>query len=322
MADTKEYINNLASKNIPFLFIIAFDPGENLVIPLADIEPGKLLYQINENTNSLEQNTVPDNHPVLFHKQPLSFETYQQQFERVMHHLKRGDSYLTNLTCQTPISCNLSLLEIYQRAKAKYKLWFNRQWVVFSPETFVKIEQGKIYSFPMKGTIDAALSDAEETLMNNPKEAAEHATIVDLIRNDLSRVATGVKVDRYRYIDKVKTNQGTLLQASSRISGVLPDNYNQQLGNILFDLLPAGSISGAPKEKTVEIIKQTESYERGYYTGICGLFDGQNLDSGVMIRFIEKQGEQYFFKSGGGITVNSQVKEEYHEMIQKVYLPF
>jgi para-aminobenzoate synthetase component 1 len=90
----------------------------------------------------------------------------------------------------------------------------------------------------------------------------------------------------------------------------------------LFELLPAGSISGAPKEKTVEIIKQTETYKRGYYTGICGIFDGQNLDSGVMIRFIEKQGSQYYFKSGGGITVNSIAEEEYHEMIQKVYLPF
>lgn len=322
MTETKEYINNLASRNIPFLFIIAFDPNENQVIPLAETDPGKLLYQINENTNSGNQTPAPNTNEVIFRKQALSFETYKKQFDQIAFHLKRGDSYLTNLTCQTPIDCNLSLLEIYQRAKAKYKIWYRDQWVVFSPETFVRIEQGKIFSFPMKGTIDAALPRAEKTLMDNPKEAAEHATIVDLIRNDLSRVATGVKVDRYRYIDTVKTNQGTLLQASSQISGNLAPDYKAHLGDILFELLPAGSISGAPKEKTVEIIKQTETYKRGYYTGICGIFDGQNLDSGVMIRFIEKQGSQYFFKSGGGITVNSTAEEEYHEMIQKVYLPF
>jgi para-aminobenzoate synthetase component 1 len=322
MADTKEYINSLASKNIPFLFILAFEPNDNQVIPLAEIDPCKLRYQINLNTNTRKQSPVPDNNKVTFRKQPIPFEDYQKQFDRVAYHLKRGDSYLTNLTCQTPIECNLSLLEIYQRAKAKYKIWNRDEWVVFSPETFIKIEAGRIFSFPMKGTIDAALPKAEENLMKNPKEAAEHATIVDLIRNDLSRVATGVQVDRYRYLDTIKTNQGTLLQASSRISGNLAPDYKSRLGDILFELLPAGSISGAPKEKTVEIIKQTETYKRGYYTGICGIFDGQNLDSGVMIRFIEKQGSQYYFKSGGGITVNSIAEEEYHEMIQKVYLPF
>jgi len=293
-----------------------------MVIPLNEIDPGKMLYQINLNTNTRQQIPVPDNITVKFRKQPIPFKDYQKQFDRVAYHLKRGDSYLTNLTCQTPIECNLSLLEIYQRAKARYKIWYNDQWVVFSPEPFVKIKGERIYSFPMKGTIDAALLNAENSLMKNSKEAAEHATIVDLIRNDLSRVATGVKVDLYRYIDKVKTNQGTLLQASSRISGNLAPDYKSRLGDILFELLPAGSISGAPKEKTIEIIKQTETYKRGYYTGICGIFDGQNLDSGVMIRFIEKQGSQYYFKSGGGITVNSKAEEEYHEMIQKVYLPF
>jgi para-aminobenzoate synthetase component 1 len=322
MTETKEYINNLTSKNIPFLFILAFDPDENLVIPLDEIDPGKLLYQINRKTNNANQTPVPIHNEVIFRKQALSFEAYKKQFDQIAFHLRRGDSYLTNLTCQTPIECNLSLLEIFQRAKAKYKIWYRNQWVVFSPETFVKIEAGQIYSFPMKGTIDASLPKAEESLMKNPKEAAEHATIVDLIRNDLSRVAKGVKVDRYRYIDTVKTNQGTLLQASSQISGKLAPDYKAHLGDILFELLPAGSISGAPKEKTVEIIKQTETYKRGFYTGICGIFDGQNLDSGVMIRFIEKLGSQYFFKSGGGITVNSQAEEEYLEMIQKVYLPF
>ncbi|MGE4289748.1 MAG: aminodeoxychorismate synthase component I [Salinivirgaceae bacterium] len=322
MADTKEYINSLASKNIPFLFIMAFDPGQNQVIPLTAIDPDKLLYQINQNTNTRKPMPVPGNKKVTFSKYPILFETYQKQFDQTMYHLKRGDSYLTNLTCQTPIECNLSLFEIYQRAKAKYKIWYRDEWVVFSPETFVKIEAGQIYSFPMKGTIDAALPDAETQLLKNPKEAAEHATIVDLIRNDLSRVATSVKVEQYRYIDKVKTNQGTLLQASSRISGNLAPDYKSRLGDILFELLPAGSISGAPKEKTVEIINQTESYQRGFYTGICGIFDGQNLDSGVMIRFIEKQNSQYYYKSGGGITVNSNAEDEYHEMIQKVYLPF
>jgi len=86
-------------------------------------------------------------------------------------------------------------------------------------------------------------------------------------------------------------------------------------------LLPAGSITGAPKKKTVEIIKEVENYARGYYTGVFGCFDGQNLDCAVMIRYLEKIGAQIFYKSGGGITTYSDVKSEYRELIDKVYVP-
>jgi para-aminobenzoate synthetase component 1 len=144
---------------------------------------------------------------------------------------------------------------------------------------------------------------------------------VDLIRNDLSLVAENVEVKRYRYIDKLKTNKHDLLQVSSEISGRLTQNYLERLGDILFSLLPAGSISGAPKPKTLEIIENAEGYERGFYTGICGWFDGENLDSAVMIRFIEQKGDKLFFKSGGGITAQSDLQKEYEELIQKVYVP-
>jgi len=194
-------------------------------------------------------------------------------------------------------------------------------FTVLSPETFVKIQDGIISTFPMKGTIDAALPNAESVILADPKEKAEHATIVDLIRNDLSLVAEQVEVKRYRYIDNLVTNKGNLLQVSSEITGRLPENYQERLGDILFSLLPAGSISGAPKPKTLEIIEQAEGYERGFYTGIWGWFDGENLDSAVMIRFIEQQGDQLVFKSGGGITSQSELKKEYEELIQKVYVP-
>ena len=87
-----------------------------------------------------------------------------------------------------------------------------------------------------------------------------------MIRNDLSIVSNNVTVEKYRYIDELVTNDKRLLQVSSVISGDLPENYKEILGDIIFSLLPAGSISGAPKKKTVKIIKDTESYERGYYT--------------------------------------------------------
>jgi len=85
--------------------------------------------------------------------------------------------------------------------------------------------------------------------------------------------------------------------------------------------LPAGSVSGAPKPKTLEIIKAVEEEGRGYYTGVFGYFNGNDLDSGVMIRFIENREGKYFYRSGGGITTQSDVEAEYQETIDKVYVP-
>ena len=173
----------------------------------------------------------------------------------------------------------------------------------------------------MKGTIDANLPDAAQNILNDKKEAAEHATIVDLIRNDLGMIADKVWVERYRYLDKLETNQKALLQVSSEIAGLMPSNWRDFIGNWLFRLLPAGSISGAPKPSTLDIIRRAEGYERGYYTGITGIFDGENFDSGVLIRYIEQTEKQLIFKSGGGITARSQAQAEYQEMIDKIYLP-
>ncbi len=151
----------------------------------------------------------------------------------------------------------------------------------------------------MKGTIDATLPHAESILLDDAKEAAEHATIVDLIRNDLSMVSEHVTVASYRYIDRLQTNKGPILQTSSEICGMLPGDYTKRLGDILFKLLPAGSITGAPKPRTMQIIAEAEGYERGFYTGVMGCYADGRLDSAVMIRFIEQEDGQLYFKAGG-----------------------
>ncbi len=186
---------------------------------------------------------------------------------------------------------------------------------------FITIENGVISTHPMKGTIDADLPDAEKTVLEDEKEKAEHYTIVDLLRNDLSMVAKKVRVQKFRYIDHLKTSRKNLLQVSSEITGQLPESYHEQLGDILFRLLPAGSVSGAPKKKTLEIIKSAEKESRGYYTGVAGFYDGQSLKSFVMIRYISQQNNQLFYHSGGGITVNSQVEKEFKELNDKIYVP-
>jgi len=315
-------MNQLGAMRTPFLFIVDFKKERVEVIPLSDVDPGEILYSVNQRNNIplSFRHKLPES--IEFKKFPVSYSEYSAHFSLVMKNLERGNSYLTNLTLETPVETNLSLQSIFYESIAPYRLWYRNQFVVFSPEIFIQIKNSKIYSFPMKGTIDASVKNAPEEILNNRKESAEHATIVDLIRNDLSMVASDVTVEEYRFIDKIKTNQGELLQVSSKIAGVLLKNYHKHLGDILNILLPAGSISGAPKAKTLEIIEQAEGYQRGYYTGVFGVFDGEELDCGVMIRFIEQHKDRLVFKSGGGITANSNSLDEYHELIQKVYLPF
>ena len=93
------------------------------------------------------------------------------------------------------------------------------------------------------------------------------------------------------------------------------------MGTILEALLPAGSISGTPKKSTLQIIEEVEAYDRGFFSGVFGYYDGQKLDCGVMIRFIEKTNDGYVYKSGGGVTLDSNVLSEYHELLDKIYLP-
>jgi para-aminobenzoate synthetase component 1 len=254
----------------------------------------------------------------LLTKHPIDLAAYQVKFHQVMDALHKGDSFLMNLTIPTPVQNKLDFQTYFDHAKSKYVIWLKEQFIAFSPETFIQIENGKIVTFPMKGTIDASLPNAKESLLNDPKEYAEHATIVDLLRNDLSRVASKVKVTNFRYYEEIQTQNGVIGQVSSAIEGELPTDYASRIGSILYDLLPAGSVSGAPKKKTTELIASIEGTNRGYYTGIAGYFDGVNLDSCVLIRYL---GADNVYHSGGGITFQSDMASEYQEMINKVYVP-
>ena len=251
----------------------------------------------------------------------MKFNNYYDSLQKVQDEIRAGNSYLLNLTFKTEIETNLSLKEIFTYSKAKYKLYFKDKFICFSPEKFIEIENNTISTYPMKGTIEADLEDAQEKILANQKEMAEHVMIVDLMRNDLGMVAKNVKVEKFRYIDKIKAGDKELLQVSSKISAELPKNWRDNLGDILDMLLPAGSITGTPKRSTVDIISRIEDYDRGYYSGVFGIFDGENLYSAVMIRFIEKEGKKLYYKSGGGITIDSDVRSEYCELIDKIYLP-
>ena len=339
-------MNRFGGEGRPFFFLIDYVGEQCLVEEPHRLPPSELLFAFPGATNVPEEDRRTP-YPATFRwdSRPMSFATYRRGFD-VHRHLHGGNSFLVNYTCATPVDTDFTLRQVFDHARAPYKLWLHRRFVVFSPETFVRIKGGRIYSYPMKGTLDASLPNAEKLLMEDRKEAAEHATIVNLIRNDLSRVAEDVRVDKYRYVDVLHTNKGDILQTSSEISGRLPEDYPHHLGEILDAQLPAGSITGAPKDKTMQIIQEAEGYDRGFYTGIMGIYDQGELNSAVMIRFIEeetspvdfeadgeknfkanegkkpKKSRKLYFKAGGGITSKSDCRREYEEVIQKIYLPF
>jgi len=311
-------INHFACRKQAFLFAVDFNGENGFVLTPEEAGEAGILYDIGGKNNRME---ISGKSSYRFEIYPPAFESYQEAFAKVVFHLKRGDTYLLNLTFPTSLHTDLSLKEIFYTSNAPFRLCVPGHFVVFSPEIFIRIHAGEIRSFPMKGTMDAMLPEAEKRLLEDRKELFEHHTIVDLIRNDLGMVSSGVEVKRFRYIDRIHTNRGDLLQMSSEICGTLPGAYRKTLGEILFKLLPAGSVSGAPKQRTVQIIQETETHQRGFYTGIFGFFDGHSLDSAVMIRFIENTLSGPVFKSGGGITALSEIKSEYEELIRKVYIP-
>ena len=313
-------MDKLSEAKIPFVFIIDYNQ-EKIILrktselrKMTDILVHFPRYKNHQSFSNLCK------YPVL-ESFPEKFSHYKVGFDIVQSNLHQGNAFLVNYTRKTPIYTNLTLEEIFYFSKAKYKILFLNQWVCFSPETFIQINHNKISTYPMKGTIDAEIPQAESILKNSAKETAEHYTTVDLLRNDLSMVARQVELKYFEKILEIKTRNKKLFTMSSKIEGELLPEYTGRVGAIFEKLLPAGSISGAPKKKVQQIIQDSETHDRGFYTGVAGYFDGENVDSCVLIRFIEYEKQNWYYKSGGGITFQSEAESEYQEMIDKIYVP-
>jgi para-aminobenzoate synthetase component 1 len=280
----KKLINKLnyyGSIKEPYLFIISFDQLEDDFILLKDLN-SEIKFEINKTKGVCSNNGIP------ICKQIINFNEYKKSFDLIQEEIRSGNSYLLNLTFKTKINIDLNLDEIYDVAKSRFKIKYKNKFVCFSPERFVEMRDDKIYTFPMKGTIDALLENAEKKLINNEKEIAEHTMTVDLLRNDLSIISKSVRVDKLRYVEKIQAGNKELLHVSSQISGELDVQWKSNIGNIFNNLLPAGSISGAPKKSTINILNSIENYKRGFYTGIVS---------------------------------DSNVRMEYEELIDKIYIP-
>ena len=301
-----------------FLFIIDYEMRNFILCPVEECASNGIFYSIHGESNSLFSGGKIESIKEIY---PPDYREYVAAFDKVMSNIVSGNTYLLNLTFRSEIYSAYSLSDVFASATAPYKLLFGDEFAVFSPEIFIKVIGKEIKTFPMKGTISSEHSDSLDLLLNDEKEMAEHLTVVDLLRNDMGIICETVSVERYRYAEKIFFNEGGIYQTSSEIKGILNDEFFNDYGKLLLKLLPAGSVTGAPKKETIAIIKDAENYNRGFYTGVFGICEGDYLDSCVMIRFIEKEKNKLYFKSGGGITVYSNPEKEYEELIRKISIP-
>lgn len=317
ITELQNRINRAAGDRQPFLFGINYEVTEGFFIE-NPLQQQEVLFNFNGVGNKGAQLVVDT--PPSIEVSPIGMEAYTEMFDVVQREIAAGRVGVINLTGRTPIKTTISEKEIFECSTALYQLYVPGRFVCFSPEIFVKIKAGEVSTFPMKGTIDATLPNAQEQILGNGKEIEEHRRTVEAMSRDLSLVARDVTVKRFRYVDRVQTTTGALLQTSSEIVGTLPEDYLSGLGDVVMALMPGISIVGSPKAEALEVIKLAEAQDRGYYCGIAGYFDGQTLDTCVLIRFIEIDGEQQFFRSGGGITGESNCEKEYQELLNKIYL--
>ncbi|MHB8962380.1 MAG: anthranilate synthase component I family protein, partial [Saccharofermentanales bacterium] len=188
-----------------------------------------------------------------------------------------------------------------------------------SPETLVKLHNGKLCTYPIAGTCPRGETPEEDErliagLMKNEKELAEHNMLVDLGRNDLGKVSRfgSVKVEEYQKI----VRYSHVSHISSTVSGTLRDGAD--CFDAMAAVLPAGTLSGAPKRRACEIINQLEGHKRGIYGGAVGYIDfGGNMDLCIAIRMAVKKGGKIYVQSGAGIVADSIPENEFNECISK-----
>ena len=258
----------------------------------------------------------------------IDFEEYDSAINKIKEEIANGNTYEVNYTMDFDVEYHGSELALYnsllERQKTPFNAFFKNEFetiLSFSPELFFEIENGKILTRPMKGTIARGKTKEEdltniEFLKNDIKNRAENVMIVDLLRNDLGRIAkTGsVKVKKLFSIETHKT----LHQMTSEITAELKEDTS--LYEVFKSIFPCGSITGAPKISTMKIIDKIEKGKRNVYCGAIGFLSPEKCVFSVPIRILQCQNDETFFKyrAGGAIVWDSIAKDEWDEVFTKM----
>lgn len=260
----------------------------------------------------------------------LTYEEYLQKIARIKEYLYAGETYQVNFSQKFQAPYEGDAFELYQKITAINPSPFpffmeTDDFAVISnsPERLFKLRQGVLETRPMKGTMPRGQSEEEDTqnirkLLASEKERAELAMIVDLERNDLGKLCEpgSVEVNEDRVVEKYSH----VIHTVSNVRGVLSQQYDWY--DALRAMHPGGSITGAPKKRTMEIIQKLEGEPRGIYCGCAGYIDlSGECDFNILIRTLwldkKKNGGVLTFRSGGGIVVDSDPQKEYEETLHK-----
>ena len=259
-------------------------------------------------------------------KEEVEAPAYQEAIETIHHHIRQGDTYQVNYTVQLSQELKSDPLAIYNRLVVEQKAHYNAfiqhddvSILSISPELFFEQDDRLLTTRPMKGTTGRGLTnqaDLQEAawLEADPKNRAENMMIVDLLRNDMNRISEigSEQVTRLCQVEQYST----VWQMTSTIESRLRPEVD--LVQTFRALFPCGSITGAPKISTMEIIQKTEKAPRGVYCGTIGILlpRGKRIFN-VAIRTLQMQGNQAIYGVGGGITWDSKWESEYQETKQK-----
>ena len=308
---------------ILYKVVIVFDHFNN-TIKLVSLEGETKLDDVVKAMNKANVKAY-DFHPVGDVRSTLTDDEHRENIRRGIKHCLRGDVFQIVLSRRFIQQYEGDDFKLYRALRSinpsPYLFYFDfGGFRIFgsSPETHCRIEGHKAYIDPIAGTTKRT-GDAEadrkgaEYLRNDPKENAEHVMLVDLARNDLSRNCHGVKVDFYKDLQYYSH----VIHLVSRVSGELDNNADPIKAFI--DTFPAGTLSGAPKVRAMQLISEYEPHNRGAYGGCIGYIglDG-SLNQAITIRtFVSRNGELWF-QAGGGIVAKSDVEYELQEVNNKL----
>ncbi|MDR3291584.1 MAG: anthranilate synthase component I family protein [Methanobrevibacter sp.] len=346
--DFKEKNNELFGKSFNESFkdvdlmlfdkVIVFDNYKQKMILIINIKTENLeeeyeeaIKQLNNLVNLIKNgesiDEVENRLKLISNFKPLfSKEEYCEMVKKAKYHIKEGDIFQVVLS--NPLSCEIrgSLLDTYRILRttnpSPYMFYFLSDKIEIagaSPETLVKLQDKKLYAFPLAGTRPRGKDDAEdkkfeEDLLSDEKELAEHNMLVDLGRNDLGRVAEigSVKLEKYLNIERFSH----VMHIGSTVTGKLKED--KDFLDVINAILPAGTLSGAPKIRACEIINELENNKRGIYGGAIGYISlSGNVDTCISIRMAFAKENKVFIRSGAGIVADSIPELEFEECMNK-----
>lgn len=316
--------------------VIAFDNLKQKIFVIANAKTGDLeneyarcIEQIDKIVDLIHNGTpekiVPGKITSPF-RALFSEEKYCEMVEKAKKYIYEGDIFQVVLSNRLEADYDGSLFNVYRHLRtinpSPYMFYFSSDDIEVagaSPETLVKLENGVLHTFPLAGTRPRGKTKEEDDalekeLLSNEKERAEHNMLVDLGRNDLGKISEfgTVKVEKYMSIERYSH----VMHIGSTVAGKLDKSksYMDAVGSVL----PAGTLSGAPKIRAMEIINELENNKRGIYGGAIGYIDFTgNLDTCIGIRIAFKKNGKVFVRSGAGIVADSVPENEYRECINK-----